>query len=155
VEDNAMYLLRGAAWERLSRLGPSPQNLYEMTSLAFDTRRNQVILHGAGPARRELWTFDVKTRTWENRQPGGEAPAAMREAVYLPGLDVFLTYGSGLWEYSPSKNSWRKTPIAEPSMRAGQNRAMVYDARRDLILLVLGARGDQGRASVFALRYRP
>jgi len=155
VEDNAVYLLRGSRWERISGKGPSPQYLYEMTSLAFDTKRNQLILHGAGPNRRELWTFDVKTRRWENRQPDGEAPACLREAVYLPGPDVYLTYGAGLWEYSPSKNSWRRTAIPEPALRTGQNRAMVYDAKRDLILLVLGGGGDAGRASVFALRYRP
>jgi hypothetical protein len=155
VEDNAIYLLRGSRWERMSAPGPSPQYLYEMTSLAFDSRRNQVILHGAGPRRRDLWTFDLKTRKWEDRKPSGEAPASLREAVYLPRPDVFLTYGAGLWEYSPSKNAWRKTAIAEPLLRAGQNRAMVYDAKRDLILLVLGGGGDQGRASVFALRYRP
>ena len=154
-EDNPIYLLRGATWERMSGPGPSPRYLYEMTSLAFDTRRNQVILHGAGASRRELWTFDVKTRKWENRQPEGEAPPCLREAVYLPGPDVFLTYGPGLWEYSPGHNRWRRTSIADPPLRAGQNRAMVYDARRDLILLVLGGDGDDGKASVFVLKYRP
>jgi hypothetical protein len=155
VEDNAVYLLRGTKWERLSAPGPSPQYLYEMTSLAFDSKRSQLILHGGGPSRRELWVFDVKTRKWQNRQPAGSAPPPMREAVYLPGRDVFLTYGPGLWEYSPSNNTWRQTAIADPPLRTGQNRAMVYDAKRDLILLVLGGGGDQGRASVFALKYRP
>lgn len=154
VEDNAVYLLRGSKWDRISAAGPSPQYLYEMTSLAFDTKRNQLILHGGGPTRRELWTFDVRTRKWANREPSGDAPACMREAVYLPGPDVFLT-GNGLWEYSPPRNAWRKTAITEPPMRAGQNRAMVYDARRDLILLVLGGGGNDGKASVFALKYRP
>jgi hypothetical protein len=51
-------------------------------------------------------------------------------------------------------NQWRKLNIPEPALRAGQNRAMVYDAKQDTVLLVLGGRGDQGRASVFALRYR-
>jgi hypothetical protein len=155
VEDNAVYLLRGAKWDRISGPGPSPQYLYEMTSLAFDTRRNQLILHGGGPRRRELWTFDVKTGKWDDRQPSGEAPPCMREAVYMPGADVFLTYGNGLWEYSPSRNAWRKTAVTDPPMGSGQNRAMVYDAKRDLILLVLGGGGDGGRASVFALKYRP
>ena len=41
VEDNAVYLLRGSKWDRISAAGPSPQYLYEMTSLAFDTKRNQ------------------------------------------------------------------------------------------------------------------
>jgi len=155
MEDNGVYLLRGTKWERISSPGPSPQYLYEMTSLAFDTKRNQLILHGGGRERRELWTFDVKTRKWTNREPQGEAPQCMREAVYLPERDVFLTYGAGLWEYSPATNRWRKTEIADPAMRAGQNRAMVYDAKRGLVLLVLGGGGNEGRASVFALRYKP
>lgn len=153
--DNAVYLLRGAKWERLSAQGASPQYLYEMTSLAFDTKRNQLLLHGGGPKRNELWAFDMKTRRWENRKPEGEAPPPLREAVYLPGSDVFLTYGPGLWEYSPATNRWRKTSVPEPSTRVGQNRGMVYDAATERILLVVGAGGDLGRASVYALRYRP
>jgi hypothetical protein len=31
---------------------------------------------------------------------------------------------------------------------------MLYDAKRDVVLLVLGAGGDTGRASVYALKYR-
>jgi hypothetical protein len=42
----------------------------------------------------------------------------------------------------------------EPRQRASQNRAMVYDPRQDLVLLVLGSRGDAGPAIVFAMRYR-
>ncbi len=40
------------------------------------------------------------------------------------------------------------------SLAAGQNRALMYDPRRNLVLLVLGERGDEGKASVYALRYR-
>jgi hypothetical protein len=157
-EDNAIFLLRDSTWERLSGSGPSPQNLYEMTGLAFDTRRDELILHGAGPGRDELWTFSMKTRRWENRRPrvasGAAPPACTREAVYLPEQDVFLIYGAGLWAWRPAENMWRKPDIPDPPLRTGQNRAMVYDARRDVVLLVLGAGGDAGRASVFALRYR-
>jgi hypothetical protein len=31
---------------------------------------------------------------------------------------------------------------------------MVYDAKRDLVFLVLGERGDDGVAQVYALRYK-
>ena len=31
---------------------------------------------------------------------------------------------------------------------------MVYDAKRDLVLLVVGERGDNGLAQVYGLRYR-
>ena len=158
AEDNAIFLLRDSRWERLNPSGPSPQNLYEMTSLAYDSKRNQVILHGAGSKRNELWTFDLKRRRWDDRHPkvaaGAEPPACTREAVYLPDQDVFLIYGDGIWAYSPDGNSWRKLDIAEPPQRAGQNRAMVYDPKRDLVLLVLGAGGNSGPASVYAMRYR-
>jgi hypothetical protein len=32
---------------------------------------------------------------------------------------------------------------------------MVYDAKRDAVLLVLGGGGNEGKAPVFALKYRP
>lgn len=158
--DNAVFLLRSSQWERLGTAQPSPQNLYEMTALAFDSTRDQVILHGAGKKRDELWTFDLKTRHWRNMQPPVLAPpACMREAVYLPRQDIFFTYGAAAWAYKPGENAWRKIdlplpPGLEPRQSAGQNRAMVYDPGRDLILLVLGTGGDAGTASVYALRLR-
>jgi hypothetical protein len=157
-EDNAIFLLRDSKWERLSAAGPSPQNLYELTGLAFDTRRDEVILHGAGEKRDELWTFSMKTRRWENRRPrvvaGIAPPPCTREAVYIPDQDVFLIFGAGLWVYRPAENTWRKLDIPDPPQRAGQNRAMVYDAGRGVLLLVLGVGGNDGRASVLVLRYR-
>lgn len=158
AEDNAIFLLRGSQWERLSRGGNSPRNLYEMTSLAYDSRRKQVILHGAGSRRDQLWTFDLATKQWTNRNPtlsgGGDPPLCTREAVYIPTQDAFLIYGSNTWEYDPARNTWRKAPVAEPAEKAGQNRAMVYDAKRDVVLLVLGASGNTAKTSVYAMRYR-
>jgi hypothetical protein len=126
-----------------------------LTSLAYDTKRGQVILHGAGANRNELWTFDVKTRAWKNRRPrvpdGSQAPECAREAVYLPDQDVFLTLGG---VYDPAENAWRKPGIGEPGERGSRNRAMVCDAKRGLVFLVLGQGGDDGRASVYSLRYR-
>ncbi|MCW5982091.1 MAG: hypothetical protein KIT09_28655 [Bryobacteraceae bacterium] len=164
-EDNAPYLLRGDRWEKLGGPGPSPQNLYEMTSLAYDSKRDQIVLHGGGARRDELWTFDIKSGRWTNRQPkvigasDGRPPVCARESVYIPGADVVLSYGPPLWVYSPSENSWRPLDLpvnGDPQLheRASQNRAMVYDPARNLVFLVLGGRGDTGIASVFALRYR-
>jgi hypothetical protein len=42
----------------------------------------------------------------------------------------------------------------QPLPRAGQNRAMVYDPRRDAVLLVLGAGGNDGKASLYAARIK-
>jgi hypothetical protein len=159
--DNAIFLLRGERWERLSRRQPSPQNLYEMTSLAYDSKRDVVYLHGGGARRDELWSFAMKSRWWKNLKPRGAAPPSCgRESVYIPGEDVLLIYGERgvTWTYTPAGNAWRRIAVAvgdDLPARAGQNRAMVYDPRRDLVFLVLGARGgDVGEASVYAMRYR-
>jgi hypothetical protein len=160
-QDTAIYLYRAAdqRWERLnSKDAPSPQNLYELTSLTYDTRRDQVILHGGGMKRDELWTFDFSTRQWKNKQPGPDTgmPACSREAVYLPRQDLFLTYGDGVWTWKPADNKWRRIDIPFDGQRpqVGQNVAMVYDPKRDIVFLVLGERGDLGLAQVYALRYK-
>ena len=96
VDNNAVYLLRGSKWKRISGARQSPQYLYERTSLAFDTKRDQLILHGGGP--RTPRALDIRRQDAQM----GESPAVrrgdscMRETIYLPGPDVFLTYGSSL-----------------------------------------------------------
>ena len=88
-EDKAIFLLDVAhkRWQKLSEGQPSPQNLYEMSSLAYDSKRDQVILHGAGQRRDELWTFDIHSHRWKNMQPavlnpqGAMPPVCAREAV--------------------------------------------------------------------------
>ena len=156
-EDNAVYLFRNGSWERVSAPGPSPQNLYEMTGLAWDGRRERLLLHGAGAARNEMWALDWKTRRWQQLNPriegAHEAPAPAREAIYIPEQDTFLIYAGAMWAYAAEENTWRKLGIAEPQ-KAGQNRAMVYDQKRDLVLLVLGPDGNDGKAVVYGLRYR-
>ncbi len=169
-QETSVWLLRGSDWERVDRSGPWPQNLYEMTSLAWDSKRERLLLHGGGARRDELWAFQWAEGRWTNLQPkvagGGKPPVCSREAVYIPGEDVLLTYGRSrrgelppMWAYTAAENTWRRVEIPiregeELHRRAGQNRAMVYDPQRGLVLLVLGARGDEGRAAVFALRYR-
>jgi hypothetical protein len=174
-QDTAIHLFNASQkrWSRLDNGGPSPQNIYELTSLAYDSKRDRVYLHGAGARQDELWAFDVHVRRWENLKPrvaappGASPPGASREAVYLPGEDVVLTFGQApegrdrpaLWAYSVNDKVWRRVEIPpmdgiDPHDFASQNRAMVYDAKRDLIFLVLGARGDDGKAAVYAMRYR-
>ncbi len=172
-EDKAIFLFDAKAkdWTRLSHGQPSPQNLYEMTSLAYDSKRDQVILHGGGEKRDELWVFEMAARRWKKMEPrvappGAMAPTCAREAVYLPRDDVFLIYGiageqqtsPAVWVYKVDENSWYRAdlppvPGIDPRF-IGQNRAMVYDQKHDVVLLVLGARGDEGKATVYALRYR-
>lgn len=168
---NSVYLLDVAKrrWNKLPNPGPWPQNLYEMTSLVYDSKRDRLILHGGGPRRDELWSYGLAAKRWEKIEPGAgdAAPTCLREAVYLPRHDVMLTAGyppgerakPALYAYQAGENRWIRLHLPAPPGRtandlAGQNRGWVYDAARDLVLMVLGeARGNLGRAEVYALRY--
>ncbi|HVN80875.1 MAG TPA: kelch repeat-containing protein [Terriglobia bacterium] len=174
-EDKAIYLLdvAGKTWKRLSQGQPSPQNLYEQTSMAYDSKRDQIILHGAGQNRDELWIFEMTTKSWRQMKPGvllpkGSAPpVCSRESVYIPDADVFLTCSpasakqslSEMWGYRIDTNSWYHVQIpfdleTDAIRHANENRAMVYDPQHGLVLLVLGGDGNEGKASVYALKYR-
>jgi hypothetical protein len=174
AKDNAVFLFdaKKKTWKRLGDQQTSPQNLYEMTTLAYDGKRDRLLLHGAGKERDELWAFDLEKNRWQNLKPKVAAPAdanpptCNREAVYLPAQDVMLTFGPApgkergpaLWAYRGAENAWYRIvleppPGVEPRLAAGQNRALVYDPVRDLVLLVLGTT-DRGESRVYALRYR-
>jgi hypothetical protein len=173
VKENAVFLLDVAArrWNKLSGAGPWPQNLYELTALVYDSRRNQLLLHGGGPDRTELWSFSLGSGRWTKLNPqvagGGMPPACDREAVYIPGEDAMLTAGTppdgsagpGMYAYRPAENTWTRLEIAPPeglesSSLVMQNRAFTYDPIHNVVLMVLGERsGDLGRAVVYGLRY--
>ncbi len=170
--DNSVYQLKVAdrKWDKLTRKGPWPQNLYEMTALVYDSRREQLILHGAGTNQDELWRFPLSTGQWEKIEPdfhsgtGGRPPVCKREAVYLPDDDVFLTAGtpagvksgSGFWAYQVEENRWYKMNIEPPkglSMNnmLGQNRAWAYAPKHKIILMILG--GNTGKAEVYGMKF--
>jgi hypothetical protein len=172
--DNSVYLLdvAGKEWRKLTRGGPWPQNLYEMTALVYDSRRKQLILHGGGPERDELWRFPLDKGKWEKIKPrfapgtGDKPPVCRREAVYLPDDDVFLTASApasggtepGFWAYRLSENRWYRVNIEPPEGKTmrdmlGQNRAWTYDPIHDIVFMILGERdGDVGRAVVYGMR---
>ncbi len=167
---NSVYLLDVAAreWKKLPNPGPWPENLYEMTALVYDSKRDQLILHGGGAKRDELWSYLLAAKRWEKIEPQGVTPpVCRREAVYLPKYDVLLTAGSpagpreapALYAYHVEQNRWEKLNFPLPPGRrlgdlVSQNRGWVYDPAHELVLMVLGAtRGDLGAAQVYALRY--
>ena len=169
IKENAVFLLDLGTrqWNKLSGSGPWPQNLYEMPALVWDSRRGRLILHGGGAVRDELWAFDPATGKWTKLrpQPGTTPPESGREAVYLERDDVFLTTGAprdsrengAVYAYRVGENAWHRLDIAPPEgMSAGaylqQNRAMTYDPKHGLVLMVLG-KGDADGAAVYALRY--
>jgi hypothetical protein len=176
VVENSVFLLDVEArkWRKLTIGGPWPQNLYEMTALVYDSRRDQLLLHGAGPERNELWRFRFNTGRWEKIEPrfaagsGSIAPVCRSEGVYLPSADTYLTAGwlpgansePGFYAYRVGENRWHRLDIVPPEDRdmqdmVAQNRAWAYDPGHDLVLMVLGKRrGDLSDAVVYGMRYR-
>jgi hypothetical protein len=143
-----------------------------MTSLAHDSKRDRLLLHGGGAKQDELWAFDLQTNRWQNLNPrvaipaGTSPPVCNREAVYLPVDDVMLTFGPApgkeagpaMWAYRATENSWHRLdveppPGIDPRIARGQNRALVYDPTDNLVLLVLGT-NDRSQSVVYALRYQ-
>jgi hypothetical protein len=152
-----LYRAEQRRWERLDKPGTDgPQNLYELTSLAYDSVRDRIILHGGGLRRDELWTFDLRSRAWSNMRPRSEGPPpeCSREAVYLPEQDSLVTLGEHLWIWKASENAWRKlqVPFEKSPPAADKNRAMVYNPKRKIVFLVIGDSGDDGVARLYALR---
>src|SRR5262249_11657235 len=133
--------------------------------LAYDTKRDRLMLHGGGARRDQLWAFDFAARSWVQLKPKGETPIASREAAYIPQHDVVVISspavedrnGLAMWAYTPVDNTWRRIryPFAGAAPRgpAGQNRAMVYDEKRDLLLMILG--DTAGRAAAYGMKYQP
>jgi hypothetical protein len=159
----------GRRWKKLSRSGRWQQNLYEMTALVYDEKRDQLILHGGGAQRDELWTFDFPSGQWAQVDAQGvKPPVCRREAVYLPRHDVLLTCGcpagedeetAAVYAYRIEANTWDRLEIPTPPGRklaeiVGQNRSMTYDPDRGLVLMILGdGPGDRGDVVVYALKY--
>jgi Galactose oxidase, central domain len=171
VEDTALFRFDAQTkrWERLGEKQASPQNLYERTSLTYDSNRDRILLHGGSGNRDQLWSFDLKQQRWKNLSPGvtsppgGKTPACGREAVFLSLQDILLIYAASskdpqtwsLWAYRASQNTWEELTIpGDVPRRMGWDHALVYDAKRDLILMVAGASGDTGKTSVYALRFK-
>jgi len=168
VVENSLYLLEveNQQWVKLTQGGPWPQNLYEMTALVYDSKRDRILLHGGGPDRDELWSAPAGKGSWERIEPSGDSgPACAREAVYIPSQDVLLTAGSksgeempAFWVYDCSRNRWQKVAIGLPKGLSLENmkkqsRAWAFDPIHNLILMVLGE-GNQGNAAVYGLKYR-
>jgi len=174
VVENSVYLLDVAArsWKKLTTEGPWPQNLYELTALAFDSKRNQLILHGGGQERNELWIFKIASGRWVRmnpvvKAPGGKPPVCRREGIYIPKEDVFLTCSyapgaadnPGVYVYRVEENTWHKvdiksSPGGDVKNIIMQRRAMSYDLRYNLVFMLFGKRpGALGNATIWAMRY--
>jgi hypothetical protein len=67
-----------------------------------------------GPSN-ELWSFDLLSDEWAQRQPSGEPPAPRfgHTATWVPGVGLVVWSGQGrdffgdIWAYDPLTDAWR------------------------------------------------
>ena len=132
--------------------------------------------HDGPPQGFHLFTFDLKSRAWEQRFPPTSPPGvccvdgantfdvANRRFVNFPGASLGHGYqwsrgvkmkASAVWLYDPAGNSWqnmRPAPYHRPFIReegiGGANASAAYDSRNE-IAITFGGQGSFGGTSNF------
>jgi len=140
-----------ATWRNMNpSTHPSGRNWMAM---AYDSESDKVILFGGwadGRIYADTWAYDYKTNTWTNMNPSESPPPRYQSAMaYDSESDRVILFGgyasSGYlhdtWAYDYNTNTWtRMNPSTYPSAR--NNFAMVYNSKRDIIILYAGYSGS-------------
>lgn len=147
------------AWLRVDAPGPSRRSRHaaaygDGVMWVFGGRaRAQGSTDGDYDLFDELWGFDVRARRWQQSEPEGAIPSARysaamawdskRKRAWLFGgnnaLDgTSLSLFNDLYSYEPEANRWRSTEVSGDVPSARQWHAMVYDDRRDRLVVFGG-----------------
>jgi len=100
----------------------------------------------------ELWTFDPRTRSWEELSPEGDSPPARvnfsmawdstREVLWIWGGSIVQNgafhSANDLWKYDPGSNRWSEVRVDSPAPEARLYHSLVYDPKRDELVLYGG-----------------
>jgi hypothetical protein len=131
----------GEAWTQQEDGGPPGRGGHAM---AYDLLAGRVVLFGGNPARDDTWAWDGKT--WVQIAefgPPGRENAAM--AILPNGVVLFGGAPSGAlpfgdtWEFDGKL--WIQKQDIGPKARLGH--ALVFDSRRNRVVLFGGTGGDQ------------
>lgn len=121
-------------------------------SVEFDPVRNQLAVFGDYRNTNHVWLYRPgpgpgDAGAWEERLPVGDAPPPgqtlpvaydLKHHVYLLIVDrAERAAGADTWLYDPDANRYRRLPLAATG-RLGMHYNLVYDALRDVFLLVTG-----------------
>lgn len=114
-------------------------------AMAYDAKRERVVLFGGSAGPNETWTWDGAT--WTRMTPSSSPPPrthhkmaydAKRERVVLFG-GLFNSFFNDTWTWDGT--TWTKmSPQTAPSERALHG--MVYDAKRERVVLFGGMAAD-------------
>jgi N-acetylneuraminic acid mutarotase len=160
--DTWAYDLVANTWTKVDPAGEVP-TAREAHVMAYDPGAAKVVLFGGYGAQRardpslnDTWAYAAETSTWTELVPCGRVPSPRRWAslVYDARAGQVLLAGGenlgddlgDLWTLDSAANLWADTGAKGrlPSWHSGH--AMVYDSRRDQLILFGGA-SDHGPAN--------
>jgi hypothetical protein len=142
----------GATWQALTAPPPGGTTQLVGAQLVYDDKRARVYSVGNRDRGASPWLYEPEQSRWTALPTSGPSPLprdwagvaydARRDRVMVFG-GLVLQGGSGntvgdLSEWDPSTGAWQACPSTGTAPSARQNAALVYDAGRDVMVL-LGA----------------
>ncbi|XP_064635116.1 uncharacterized protein LOC135492529 [Lineus longissimus] len=126
-------------WEKITILGATRPEGRRDAGLAFDRKRNQLILFGGrrgDELLNDLWFFNLNTNRWSTKFILFRSPAARHSFVYGISGDSFYvvmgvgadgTYFSDIWRLDLANDYWRELPARDmPSYLSNQMWLSLY-----------------------------
>ena len=148
----------GASWQMSTAPPPGGTTQLAGAALVYDDKRAQVYSVGNRDRGAAPWLYEPGQNRWTAmpssgasalpRDWAGVAYDARRNRVMVFGGFV-LQGGSGgavgdLAEWDPATGAWQACPASGEVPGARQNAALLYDTRRDVLVLFGGATADGG-----------
>ena len=145
-------------WIQMNPIAPIPTR--ERGAMSYDVRAERTVLFGgylylySMEASNETWTYDSRNNTWTNRTPSISPSARICSVIsYIDSTSEILLFGGAsdwrygicyndTWKYNYTTNNWTNlTKPNGPSLYSSfsSSNTMVYNAKRNEVLLTLGA----------------
>ncbi len=164
-DDTWAFELATAKWVNLTPpSGPKPLKrcLHE---LVYDAAMERMILFGGcssgfGPCPQgDLWSFDLKTNSWTELKPSGDAPTARQNPTLVYANQQIVLFGgrtsaganAETWSYNLASNRWTKL-VGDQAPAARSSHDMDYDAKSNRII-IFGGRGADNLTDIWEWRF--
>jgi hypothetical protein len=132
----------GSGWTKLSVSGPAARRA---SSMAYDASSKAILLHGGYDAQwtalTDTWTFNGSAWT----PAGSDGPVGSGAMAYYPKLGAIVLVDKFYRTYKWQSGAWTQLEASirpYDEMEEINGTAMVYDARRD-VLVLFGGLGNQ------------
>jgi len=148
-------------WEAVEITGKSPEERF-MHKMVFDQKSEKIYLTGGmdypfSPMKSDVWSFDPKSKKWEEITPTGFIPSnySDRAYAYIPSERAIYCWADNslddkhkMFVYSIEKKSWSKiTPVGELPTSAAF-RVMTHDPMNNRLLLFGGYFWTQEKSGI-------